>query len=121
DSAITVEAIINVLQGRGNGSHQFIFDNANSSTVRFLMELAGIKQLPQKGVYALSSNAEVIKHIYNNPGAIGVIGVNWIEQPDKDLEQYVSSIKTLAVKNLPGKPGSDGFYRPSQSSLALET
>jgi len=121
DSTVTVESIINILQGKDKSGRQLIFDNANSSTVRYLMELAGIKQLPQTGVYALTTNAEVIKYIYNNPGTIGVIGVNWIAQPDKDLEQYVSSIKTLAVKNLAGKPGSDKFYKPTQSNLALGT
>lgn len=121
DSTVTVESIINILQGKDKSGRQLIFDNANSSTVRYLMGLADIKQLPQTGVYALTTNAEVIKYIYNNPGTIGVIGVNWIAQPDKDLEQYVSSIKTLAVKNLAGKPGSDRFYKPTQSSLALGT
>src|SRR5690606_36644206 len=82
DTGITVDEIIKIMRGKAEISRQLVFDNPNSSTVRYLMELAGIKQLPQQGVYALQSNADVIQYVYNNPGAIGVIGVNWIVQPE---------------------------------------
>jgi len=121
DTAITVQEIIDIMQEKAGQSRQLFFDNPNSSTVRYLIDLAHVKALPSKGVYALKSNAEVIEYVYNNPGTIGVIGVNWIEQLEKDLEQYVASIKALSVKNVPGKEGSDKFYRPTQSNLALGT
>jgi phosphate transport system substrate-binding protein len=118
DSTITVASILKILKGNSTNSI-LVFDNANSSTVRYLKELSGLKTLPHKGVYALNSNEEVIKHVHNNIGAIGVIGVNWIKHPGKDLEETVANIKILKVRNLPGKPGGDGYYSPSQSNLAL--
>jgi ABC-type phosphate transport system substrate-binding protein len=120
DSVTTVADIIQVLKGEDSSIGSLVFDNANSSTVRYFKELAGVKELPAKGVYALRSNAEVIKYVYDNPGAIGVVGVNWIVQPPVDLEKQVASLKILGVKNLKGKPGSDMYYRPDQNDIAME-
>ena len=120
DSLVTVEEIISVMQGKKSRIKNLVFDNPNSSTVRFLKELAGVKELPKSGIYALNSNPEVINYVIDNPGAIGVIGINWIIQPEEDMEEVVKGVKILGVKNLPGKPGSDGYYKPTQNDLAEE-
>jgi phosphate transport system substrate-binding protein len=120
DSLITVAEIISVMRGETGNIKGLVFDNPNSSTVRYMKNIAGIKQLPAKGVYALKSNPEVIRYVNDNPGSIGVIGINWMVQPDEDLEETVSRLKIMGVKNLPGKPGSDRFYKPNQNDLALE-
>lgn len=119
DSIITVDDIINVMKGKKGRIKSLVFDNANSSTVRYLKELSGIENLPASGIYALKSNPEVIRFVYENPGAIGVVGVNWILEPDKEMEQFVSKLRVIGVKNLAGKPGSDKFYMPDQDNLAL--
>ncbi len=119
DSTVTVENLIKVLNGQASPIQSLVFDNANSSTVRYFKELAGVKELPAKGIYALKSNAEVIQYVYDNPGAIGVAGVNWMVQPPVDLEKEVESLKVLGVKNLEGKPGSDAYYKPNQNDIAL--
>ena len=120
DSLVTVEEIIFVMQGKRSRIKNLVFDNPNSSTVRFLKELAGVKELPKSGIYALNSNPEVINYVIDNPGSIGVIGINWIIQPEEDMEEVVKGVKILGVKNLPGKPGSDGYYKPNQNDLAEE-
>lgn len=119
DSTAKVEDIIKVLKGEESPIRSLIFDNANSSTVRYFKELAGVNKLPETGVYALKSNMEVINYVHDHPGAIGVVGVNWMVQPPVELEGQVAQLKILKVKNLAGKPGSDGFYRPSQNDIAL--
>ncbi|WP_276345803.1 substrate-binding domain-containing protein [Daejeonella sp. JGW-45] len=119
DTTATVEDIIRVLKGESSRLGNLVFDNANSSTVRYFKELAGVKELPAKGVYALKTNPEVIKYVYDNPGTIGVVGVNWIVQPPVELEEQVGSLKILGVKNVQGKPGSDAYYRPFQNDIAL--
>ncbi|NEU10361.1 phosphate ABC transporter substrate-binding protein [Flavihumibacter sp. R14] len=120
DSLITVAEIISLMKGEPGKIKSLVFDNPNSSTVRYMKDLAGIKELPAKGIYALKSNPEVIKYVNANPGSIGVIGINWVMQPDEDLEEIVGRLKIMGVKNLPGKPGSDAFYKPNQNDLALE-
>ncbi len=119
DSTVMVWDIINVLKGSGSAIKGLVFDNANSSTVRYFKELAGVKELPANGVYALKSNAEVIRYVHENPGTIGVVGVNWMVQPPTELEKIVGDLKILGVKNLDGQAGSDAFYKPTQNDIAL--
>lgn len=120
DSTIKATDIIELMKGQTvAGIKRLVFDNANSSTVAYFKKLAHVEKLPEKGVYALKSNAAILKYVNENPQSVGVVGVNWIVQPTPDLEAYVQNIKLLGVKNQKGKPGDDGFYKPSQSNLAL--
>lgn len=121
DSLITVSEIISIMKGQNAASKSLVFDNANSSTVRYMKNLSGVDELPSKGVYALGSNPEVIKYVSEHPGSIGVIGINWIVQPEENLEKIVAGLRIMGVKNLPGKPGSDAYYKPYQNDLANET
>lgn len=117
---VDVEDIINTLKGETSSLESLVFDNANSSTIRYFKELASIDKLPSTGIYALKSNADVIKYVHNNPGSIGVVGVNWMVQPPIELEPVVTDLKILGVKNIAGRPGSDAYYKPNQNDIALE-
>ena len=119
DTLVNVDDLLAVLQGKASSIASLVFDNPNSSTVRFLKDLAGVDDLPEKGVYALNSNEEVIKYVYENPHAIGVIGINWIAQPSKEVADFIKDIRVLGVKNQRGKNGDDGYYKPTQTNLAL--
>lgn len=114
-----VSDIIKILKGEKSSLESLVFDNANSSTVRYFKELASIKDLPREGIYALKSNSDVIKYVHDNPGSIGVVGVNWMVQPPVDLEKVVLDLKILGVKNISGKPGADAYYKPTQNDIAI--
>ena len=119
DSTVNVEEILDVLRGSPGNIKSLVFDNANSSTVRYLKELAGVKELPSSGVYALKTNPEVIRYVHDHPGAIGVVGVNWLKHQAPELNSLIKNLEVMAVKNTPGRPGSDAFYKPTQSNIAL--
>lgn len=116
DTVMTVEQLLSGLTG--SGEHVIVFDNANSGTVRYLKELADIDSLPAEGVYALESNNDVIRYVHDHPGAIGVVGINWLIRPDSTTQPLMDQIRVLPVRNLPGMPGDDGYYLPSQTNLA---
>ncbi len=117
---VDVADIIKILKGEQSSLQSLVFDNANSSTVRYFKELAAIDKLPATGIYALKSNADVINYVNDNPGSIGVVGVNWMVQPPVELELIVADLKILGVKNIAGQPGSDAYYKPNQNDIALE-
>ncbi|WP_432710773.1 PstS family phosphate ABC transporter substrate-binding protein [Pedobacter sp.] len=117
DSTITVEEVISILKGKQTHGRGLVFDNAYSSTVRYFKELAGIKSLPEKGVYTLNSNDDVIKYIGLHKDYIGIVGVNWLLQGDATNKDYMQKVKLLAVRNLKGKKGDDRFYKPTQENL----
>ena len=78
------------------------------------MKIAGIKKAPEKGIYSFKSNEEVIKFVSENKGMIGVVGVNWLSQPNPDMIQYVKEINVLSVKSLK----DSNYYSPTQNNIA---
>ncbi|HLW50386.1 MAG TPA: substrate-binding domain-containing protein [Sphingobacteriaceae bacterium] len=119
DSTITMEEVLGTLRGEGGG-RPLIFDNANSGTVRYLKELANIETFPAQGVFALNSHSDVFAYVHDHPGTVGVIGLNWMLKPDSISRKYLRVVRPMSVKNLPGNPGDDDFYLPTQSNLALD-
>lgn len=115
DTLIDLRNVVELLQGEQNSSIKgLVFDNPNSSTVRYMNNLAGIKAIPEKGVYSFKTNQEVIKFVAQNDGMVGVVGVNWLSQPMPDMQQFVDMVNLLAVKSLSG----GGYYTPSQNNIA---
>lgn len=117
DSTITVQEVIDILQGKSASGKQLVFDNAYSSTLRYFKDLAEIKELPKKGVYTLQDNNDVIKYVADNKNFIGVVGVNWLISNEAAMAGPIAKVKMLGVKNLPGKKGDDAFYTPIQQNL----
>ncbi|MFK7001798.1 PstS family phosphate ABC transporter substrate-binding protein [Flavobacterium oreochromis] len=109
---IEEEELLSFLKGKPSKIKSLVFDNANSSTVRYLMDLAKLKSLPKNNLFSLSTNNEVIKFVSKNPNAIGVIGINWITQPMPDFQKIVESVKVLELKTKNGT-----FVIPSQDLL----
>jgi len=116
DSTITVNEVVEVLKGTARGDKKLVFDNAYSSTLRYFKDLAGVKTLPEKGIYTLQTNNDVIKYIAENKGFIGVIGVNWLID-NKEVAKDLDKVKMMGVKNLDGKKGSGAFLKPDQANL----
>lgn len=115
DTLIDLKNVIEFMQGKQNSSIKgLVFDNPNSSTVRYMNDLAGIKAIPEKGVYSFKTNQEVVKFVAQNDGMIGVLGVNWLSQPMPEMQEYVDLVNLLAVKSL----SDGGYYMPSQNNIA---
>jgi len=118
DSTIVLNDVLSVLRGNANGKIKtLVFDNPNSSTVRELKTLAGIKELPKQNVFSVNSNKEVVKYVTENKGAIGIIGINWLLQPTRDLDAYISGVKVLAVENVKVNE-KNKFVKPNQTNIA---
>lgn len=116
DTLIALQDVIDFVNGKAvPGIKGLVFDNANSSTVRFLSEVTGITIANQKGIFSQKTNEEVIQYVAQNEGMIGVIGMNWIFQPPLDLQNDVDKIHVLGVK---GKTGKE-FVFPTQDDLAV--
>lgn len=115
DTLIDLQDVVAFMKGKQSTTIKgLVFDNPNSSTVRYITTLVGVKSVPAKGVYSFSSNEEVIKFVSENKGMIGVIGVNWLSQPMPDMQHYVDEVNVLSVKSLSGGE----YYSPSQNNIA---
>lgn len=115
DTIVALKDVISFMQGKPVASIKgLVFDNPNSSTVRYMNSLAGIKAIPEKGVFSFKTNDEVIKYVSENDGMIGVVGVNWISQPLPAMQKYIDNVTILSVKGLTG----ENSFTPSQNNIA---
>jgi phosphate transport system substrate-binding protein len=120
DTAITVDQIKKMLQGEAETDKSIVFDNPNSSLVRYLKELTGQSNFNLKNIYALKSNKDVIKYVAANSKAIGIVGFSWIDDPDADYADAAKNVKILAVGDSTNKQGVMQYFRPSQTTLFLK-
>ncbi|MFM9988893.1 PstS family phosphate ABC transporter substrate-binding protein [Flavobacterium sp.] len=115
DTLIDLEKVITFVQGKNQNNFKgLVFDNPNSSTVRYIKELAKINVLPKDKIFSFQTNNEVIQFVSKNEGMIGVVGVNWLSQPTPKMQEIVNEVKVLSVKSLHGKD----FVKPSQDNIA---
>jgi len=115
DSLIALKDVIDFIKGKENGIKGLVFDNPNSSTVRYICELAGISSLPEKGIFSFKTNDEVIKYVSKNNGLIGVVGINWLVQPKLEMQQYIDLINVMSVKGT-----SNNYIYPSQDEMGMK-
>ena len=121
DTNITATEVFDIMKGTAKGDKKLVFDNAYSSTVRYFTDSAKVKGLPKSGVYTLKTNNDVIKYVAEHKDYIGVVGVNWLLEDNKDILPYLSKVKVMGVKNVEGKRGGDAFYKPTQNNLINAT
>ena len=118
DTLITLKDVILFMQGKTQVRIKgLVFDNPNSSTVRYVNELAGIKEIPKNNVFSFKSNKEVVRFVAENDGMIGVVGLNWLYQPSPDMIDDVKKINVLSVQGQKSKE----FFAPTQNNLAEGT
>ncbi|WP_184544370.1 PstS family phosphate ABC transporter substrate-binding protein [Mucilaginibacter sp. FT3.2] len=120
DTLASVGELKKMLNGLGDPNRSIVFDNPNSSLVRYLKELSGNKEFKQKNIYALKSNKEVIKYVSEHPDALGITGYSWLVDPDKEYAPYVDNIKIVGVKDEANKNYPNQYFKPSQETLVLK-
>jgi phosphate transport system substrate-binding protein len=115
DTLIAQQDIIDFLNGKNVPAIKgLVFDNANSSTARYMSEMAGVSMANQKNIFSFKTNEDVIKYVAANNGMIGVIGMNWIYQAPLDLQEEVAEVNVLNVK----AKNANNYFSPTQDNVA---
>ncbi|WP_214072008.1 substrate-binding domain-containing protein [Mucilaginibacter sp. dw_454] len=120
DTLMTVGDIKKMLNGQTKTTTDIVFDNPNSSLVRYLKDFSGNKDLKLKNVFAVKNNKEVIKYISQHPQAIGITGFDWLNDPDSDYAAAVKKVKIVAIRDEQSKTAPNQYFKPSQTTLALK-
>lgn len=101
------------------GKIQLVFDNAMSSTYRFIQDAMKIKELSPNNIFAAGDNEKVIDYVSKNKGAIGFIGSNWIsDRHDTTTVSFIDKINVLGIAPSPEMKGAGEFYQPYQAYIA---
>jgi len=128
DSLITVSQIKKILTGKtinwneiypGSklGKIQVVFDNKNSSTVRFAIDSICKGEPLSDKMSAQTTNPEVIDFVSKTPNAIGVIGVNWMgNSKDTTNLSFKSEVRVMAVTS-EDEATVTNTYKPFQAYL----
>jgi phosphate transport system substrate-binding protein len=115
DTLVALQDIIDFINGKSVASIKgLVFDNANSSTVRYFNEVTGETITNKKNIFSFKTNEEVIKYVANNDGMVGVIGINWIFQPPLALQETVDKVTVIGIKGL----NTNDYFSPTQDNLA---
>ena len=103
----------------GADSVRVVFDNANSSTLRFMLDSICGGELVGAHLFAQKSNPEVIDYVARTPGALGIIGVSWIgERSDSTLIVFIDRVRVVSVSSEPVATAANS-YKPYQAYVAL--
>ncbi|MBU3854961.1 substrate-binding domain-containing protein [Bacteroides gallinaceum] len=130
DSLLTVGQFRNILTGKITewkelypqsklGKLQVVFDNPNSGLIHYAIDSICEGQKLASTLTALKSNEEVIDYVSKTPGAMGVIGANWIGNvSDSTRLSFNESVRVMAVSNS-GHATVANSFKPYQAYLAL--
>jgi len=115
DTLVALQDVVDFMKGNSNSNIKgLVFDNPNSSSVRYMNELSGLKEMPSKGIFSFKTNEEVIQFVSQNDGMIGIVGVNWLMQPSLKMQPIVDKVNLISVKGI----GKTAYYAPTQNNLA---
>lgn len=100
------------------GEIKVVFDNPNSSTLRFINDSISRGATLSNRLSALENNKAVMDYVGRTPNAMGVIGVNWISNPNDTTKlTFKNTIRVMAISR-DSIPTYDNSYQPVPAYLA---
>jgi phosphate transport system substrate-binding protein len=95
-----------------------IFDNYKSANARYFRERFNLQKLPDI-CFAVHNNAEVINYVEKNKGAIGVLSVNWVSDPQDTVSHaFLKRVKVAAISARGSNDPNGSFYTPHPGYIA---
>lgn len=129
DTLITVKALNQILLGEITRWKQLdpksnlndikvVFDNTNSSTVRYIIDSVTHTNKLSPGISALKYNSDVVEYVSQNPNSIGIIGVSWVSnRADSTALSFLKKVKVIYVSK-EDVATVDNSYQPYQAYIA---
>ena len=119
DSVLDSDALNGILTGVYKKKFTVVFDNQESSTVRFITDslLKGGKL--GTNVFAAKGSKEVIDYVSKNPEAIGFVGMSYVyaNEDTSSTGTFITNVTVVAMQNKKDRQ----FYKPYQAYVALKS
>lgn len=116
DTLINYKEVIDIFKGTKKSDKIFVFHDANSNIVHQIKTDARVSEL-SKNVYYVKTVEEIVSYINKNKNAVGVVGINWMLQPDEKIKEGIKQLRSMLVYN----DSLKSYYAPSQSTIADNT
>ena len=133
DTLISVDDFRNIMMGKVTrwnqlypssklGELTMVFDNTNSSTIRYAMDsICHTRNIATGHLRAMEHNKDVIQYVADNPDAIGVIGANWLGDPtDTTNLSFSKKVRVMSVSRDPRATAANSL-KPYQAYIYLKT
>jgi phosphate transport system substrate-binding protein len=129
DTLLSVETLEKILTGEitqwnqispksNKGEIKLVFDNKNSSTVRFMLDSVLRGKKITGNITAFKNNEEILNFIKTDKSSIGVIGVSWIsDKDDSVMRSFLKNVNVLAISRQKVATPNDS-YQPYQGYIA---
>jgi phosphate transport system substrate-binding protein len=118
DTVLSLPQIRGILTGQYKTPYTVVFDNAGSSTLRYITDSLIPGQKLGPNVYAAKGNDSVVDYVSRNPNAIGFIGLPYVADPrDTKTGAFLTKIRVAAIQN----DSTGEFVKPYQAYIALRS
>jgi phosphate transport system substrate-binding protein len=129
DTLITVKSLKQIMLGEITKWNQLnklskaedikvVFDNTNSSTVRYIIDSVTHSNKLSSKLSALKYNADVVDYISKTPNSLGIIGVSWVsDSNDSTSISFLKKVKVMYVSKEEIATLSNS-YQPYQAYIA---
>lgn len=115
DNTYSKSKIQGILTGQYDSTFSIVFDNAGSSTLRYMLDSLIPGEKLASNVYAANSNDSVIKYVSENKKAIGFVSVSYVsDYNDPEGLAFISSVNVGEVYN----DSLEKSYQPYQAYIA---
>ena len=125
DSVLTVDMVRRILTGEVTrwdelfpgsklGKIQVIFDNRNSSIVRYAIDSICAPATLYNGVSAVENTMQVVDEVEARRNAIGLIGASWLNAKDSTQVYVKKRLRPVHIK----RTADDDAYGPYQAHIA---
>lgn len=131
DSMITMAQLKDIFTGKITNWSQLggqqqpitlVFDNVNSSNLRYMMDKFKFKDIAGLRLHSAKSNEAVIEYVRKDPTALGFIGVNWISDGDEAITHRLSKgIRVFGVSEKEKPTSVKDYFQPFQYDLKYGT
>ncbi len=129
DTLFSIQALRKILTGKVSrwkklnpkstlGDIQVMFDNPQSSTVRFLVDSVCKGETLSKQVRSQIHNTDVVGYVAENPNALGIIGVSWVSnRRDTTCMGFLDKVCVAGISREAVATCSNS-YQPYQAYIA---
>jgi len=117
DTSMRVDEVIELLKGNKVKNVRLVFDNLNSSILRYFVERGKIEKVANTYVETLSSSEEVLTEVAKTIDKIGFISYNQYLSLKSSFTE-MDKIRILSVLNEEG--GRSRYVLPSQANLSTD-
>ncbi|GHU95039.1 phosphate ABC transporter substrate-binding protein [Bacteroidia bacterium] len=130
DSLVSVDDLHKIMTGQmttwnalnpasRQGKITVVFDNPNSSTVRFIRDSICKGETLSNDLRSMTDNVSVLDYVARTPNALGVIGVNWINNPNDSTQlSFNQKVRVMEVSRTHPATRANS-YKPYPAYLAL--